>query len=207
VSFFDPSFEIGFALTTTWTVPLALACSHQPNLRVCLHSQAIIVQLLMGDVPERTTFDHDDLKDALKPYLELTNAVRVGDLISFQKVVDAHVPLFQTDKTYTLILRLRHNVIKTGLRKINISYSAISLEDVYKKLGLNNVEEAESVCAKAIFDGVIDATIDFDQQALLSNDTLDIYCTSDPYQNFHKRITFCLDVHNEVRPNRHILQS
>jgi hypothetical protein len=78
------------------------------------------------------------------------------------------------------------------------------LEDVYKKLGLNNVEEAESVCAKAIFDGVIDATIDFDQQALLSNDTLDIYCTSDPYQTFHKRITFCLDVHNEVRTKRHI---
>jgi len=166
--------------------------------RMAAQKLAIIVQLLMGDVPERSTFDQEDLRESLQPYLELTNAVRVGDLTAFQRVVDAHVALFQEDKTYTLILRLRHNVIKTGLRKINISYSTISLEDVYKKLGLENVEEAESVCAKAIFDGVIDATIDLEKQALLSNDVMDIYCTSEPYQTFHKRITFCLDVHNEA---------
>jgi len=38
---------------------------------------------------------------------------------------------------YTLIQRLRHNVIKTGLRKINVAYSRISLADVCKKLHLD----------------------------------------------------------------------
>lgn len=34
---------------------------------------AIIVQLLMGEVPERSTFNQDDLRTALVPYLQLTN--------------------------------------------------------------------------------------------------------------------------------------
>ena len=33
----------------------------------------VIVQLLLGDIPERTLFDQPDLKAALAPYLNLTN--------------------------------------------------------------------------------------------------------------------------------------
>jgi 26S proteasome regulatory subunit N3 len=52
-------------------------------------------------------------------------------------------------------------VIKTGLRKINVAYSRISLADVCTKLHLDaGVEDAEFIVAKAIRDGVIDATID-----------------------------------------------
>ncbi len=62
---------------------------------------------------------------------------------------------------YTLIQRLRHNVIKTGLRKINVAYSRISLADVCTKLHLGtDGEDAEFIVAKAIRDGVIEATID-----------------------------------------------
>lgn len=35
---------------------------------------------------------------------------------------------------YSLIVRLRHNVIKTGLKKINLAYSHISLADVCSKV-------------------------------------------------------------------------
>lgn len=45
-----------------------------------------------------------------------------------------HEATFRADKTYTLIQRLAHNVIKTGLRKINSSYSRISLQDLCEKV-------------------------------------------------------------------------
>ncbi|CAN0304283.1 unnamed protein product, partial [Ectocarpus fasciculatus] len=45
-----------------------------------------------------------------------------------------HESTFRVDKTYTLIQRLAHNVIKTGLRKINSSYSRVSLQDLCEKV-------------------------------------------------------------------------
>ncbi|CAN0443762.1 unnamed protein product, partial [Laminaria digitata] len=47
-----------------------------------------------------------------------------------------HEGIFRADKTYTLIQRLAHNVIKTGLRKINSSYSRVSLQDLCEKVKL-----------------------------------------------------------------------
>lgn len=65
--------------------------------------------------------------------------------------------LFLKDGNYNLINRLRHNVIKFGLWKINLSYSKISLSDVTHKLGLDSIQDTECIVAKAIRDGVIDA--------------------------------------------------
>jgi 26S proteasome regulatory subunit N3 len=45
------------------------------------------------------------------------------------------------------------------LKKINISYSKISIDDIRIKLMLQTTEETEHIVAKAIRDGVIDATI------------------------------------------------
>jgi 26S proteasome regulatory subunit N3 len=42
-----------------------------------------------------------------------------------------------------LVQRLKHTVIKFGLKKINISYSRIHLKDIMSKLGLESVEETE----------------------------------------------------------------
>jgi len=61
-----------------------------------------------------------------------------------------------------LMHRLKHTVIKFGLKKINIAYSKISLRDVMNKLALESVEETEQIVAKAIRDGVIEATINHD---------------------------------------------
>ena len=55
---------------------------------------------------------------------------------------------FQAEDTYTLIIRLRHNVIKTGVRMINVSYSKISLMDISQKLMLDSPEDAEYIVAK-----------------------------------------------------------
>lgn len=158
---------------------------------------SVIVQLLMGDIPERHVFQSGN-QMVMVPYFDLTNAVRVGNIVEFKNVLARHRVLFQHDTTYTLILRLRHNVIKTGLRKINLSYSRISFRDICDKLALDTPENAEFVCAKAIYDGVIDAVLDHTNGWMQSKEIIDVYATVEPQQAFHKRITFCLDVHNEA---------
>lgn len=45
----------------------------------------------------------------------LPAAVRTGNLAKFNQVLDQFGEKFQADGTYTLIIRLRHNVIKTGV--------------------------------------------------------------------------------------------
>jgi len=158
----------------------------------------IIVELLMGEIPPRSTFLNKELRDGLKPYEQITQAVRSGDLTRFSSVEKKFQSQFEADKTWLLIQRLRHNVIKAGLRKINVSYSRISLQDISNKLGLEGVQEAESVAAKAIVDGVIDAIIDHSKQALESKQNQDVYSTVEPQRLLHKRIAFCLQLHNDA---------
>jgi hypothetical protein len=87
----------------------------------------VIVQLLMGEIPERATFMVEKMRGALQPYLVLTKAVRVGDLAAFEAAVAANKAGWERDGVSSLISRLRNNVIKTGLRKLNTSYSRIPL--------------------------------------------------------------------------------
>merc|ERR1712187_811581 len=104
----------------------------------------------------------------------ITQMVRSGDVNAFLKTTQRHEVLFKKDKTLTLINRLRYNVIKTGLRSINLSYSRISLQDICKKLGLEAPGDAAGLVAKAVVDGVIDATIDYDEQSLKSTQKFDL---------------------------------
>lgn len=159
---------------------------------------AVIVQLLMGDIPDRSVFNQLETRSLLKPYLSLTQAVRTGDVLEFNKVVSANSTSFKADKTFTLVQRLGHNVLKTGLRKLSISYSRISLADIATKLHLPSTESAEYICAKAIRDGVIEANIDHEKGWIVSGNELDVYSTEEPQKAFHRRIAFCLDSHNEA---------
>lgn len=65
--------------------------------------------------------------------------------------------------------------------------------------GLSSVEDTECIVAKAIRDGGIDAEIDHEQGWVTSRASPDIYTTAEPQADFHERIAFCLDLHNEVR--------
>ncbi|KAJ9463412.1 26S proteasome non-ATPase regulatory subunit 3 [Diplonema papillatum] len=158
----------------------------------------LIVQLLMGEIPARSEFLAKGLKNALAPYLLLTSAARFGQLNRFTKVVQKNADLFHDDRTYMLIQRIRHNVIKTGLRRISLSYSRISFTDICQKLNLDNPEDTEYIAAKAISDRVIDAQIDHKTGVISSKEVGDIYSTSEPVAAFHKRIAFCLRVHNDA---------
>ncbi|RIB23000.1 proteasome regulatory subunit C-terminal-domain-containing protein [Gigaspora rosea] len=162
-----------------------------------VYKLSIIVQLLMGEIPERSIFRQPVLKKPLVPYLHIVQAVRIGDLSQFQETLAKYGEVFRADKTFTLILRLRHNVIKTGIRMISLSYSRISLRDICLKLHLDSEEDAEYIVAKAIRDGVIDATIDHEKGFMKSKENVDIYSTNEPQFAFHQRVSFCLNLHNE----------
>jgi 26S proteasome regulatory subunit N3 len=74
----------------------------------------VVVQLLLGEVPERHIFRDQHLRLSLQPYLQLTQAVLAGDLGKFSSVLERYSDKFMKEGTLTLINRLRHNVIKTG---------------------------------------------------------------------------------------------
>jgi len=158
----------------------------------------VIVQMLLGEIPDRDIFRQKDLRRSLAPYFKLTQAVRVGNLSKFNAVVKEHEAIFTRDKNYTLILRLRHNVIKTAVRMVNVSYSRLSLSDVATKLGLDSAEDAEYIVAKAVRDGVVDATINHQDKFVTSNEVTDIYSSTEPHDAFHQRISFCLSLHNDL---------
>lgn len=106
--------------------------------------------------------------------------VKQGDMERFNSHVARFQKMFKVDKTLSLVHRLKHTVIKFGLKKINISYSKISLADIASKLSLESVEETEQIVAKAIRDGVIDATINHDLQFIQSLPQTDVYSSNEP---------------------------
>uniref|UniRef100_A0A8C5TNF5 26S proteasome regulatory subunit RPN3 n=1 Tax=Malurus cyaneus samueli TaxID=2593467 RepID=A0A8C5TNF5_9PASS len=172
------------------------ACARPRSALPQVHKLLIVVELLLGEIPDRLQFRQPSLKRSLMPYFLLTQAVRTGNLAKFNQVLDQFGDKFQADGTYTLIIRLRHNVIKTGVRMISLSYSRISLADIAQKLQLDSPEDAEFIVAKAIRDGVIEASINHEKGYVQSKEMIDIYSTREPQLAFHQRISFCLDIHN-----------
>uniref|UniRef100_A0A7S0R0Q0 PCI domain-containing protein n=1 Tax=Pyramimonas obovata TaxID=1411642 RepID=A0A7S0R0Q0_9CHLO len=168
------------------------------GFRIEVFKWNVLVRLLLGEIPDRASFRQTGLTKPLQPYFELTRAVRIGDLALFKTVVDKYNATFQKDKTLNLINRLRRNVIRTGLRRINLAYSRISLDDIASKLGLGQTDDAACLVAKAIRDGGIDATLDHVEKCMMSKEVVDIYSTQEPQAAFHSRISFCLDTYNEA---------
>ncbi|KAK9846518.1 hypothetical protein WJX81_005784 [Elliptochloris bilobata] len=168
------------------------------GFRLAVAKWLALVRLLLGEVPEYGELTAQGLAAPLAPYLALAQAVRSGDLTAFQHVAETHGGTFAADKTGNLVARLRHNVICAGLRRINLAYSRISLQDVAAKLGLASVEDTECIVAKAIRDGGIEATLDHAARTMSSRETADVYATPEPAAAFHARVAFCLDIHNEA---------
>ncbi|CAK7346134.1 unnamed protein product [Dovyalis caffra] len=157
-----------------WRAPTAAR-----DFRIHCKKWVVLVRLLLGEIPERTIFTQSGMQGALTPYFELTNV----------------------NRTNNVIVRLRPSVIRIGLRSISISYSRISLADVANKLKMhstNLVADVESVVAKAIRDGVINAKIDHANGWIVLEETGDIYSTAQPQAAFSSRIAFCLKLHNKA---------
>ncbi|KAL9187377.1 hypothetical protein ACHAXT_001480 [Thalassiosira profunda] len=168
------------------------------GFRIAAQRLMVVVQLLMGEVPDRSVFFAEGMRAELTPYLEIAQAVRRGDLAVFRATVAGHAERLRCDGTHTLISRLAHSVVKAGLRRLKASYSRISLADVATRLGLPSPTSAEFVVAKAVRDGVIDATIDRETQCVQSHELVDVYATAEPSEAFHRRIAYCLTTHNDA---------
>ena len=76
--------------------------------------------------------------------------MRSGELDKFQHIKNKYMNQFKEDRTFTLILRLHHNVIKTAIRRISLAYSRISLKDVAKKLNLGTNDNPDDIAAEYI---------------------------------------------------------
>merc|ERR1711939_602802 len=138
----------------------------------------IVVELLMGDIPERSLFRQTSLEKALHPYFRLVQAVRVGDLQAFLKCASVYEAQFRKDGTYTLILRLRQNVIKTGIRMLSLSYSRISLRDICHRLSISS-------------------SLNHQLGHLETAPPSDAYSTTEPSEAFHSRISALLAMRDE----------
>ncbi|ODV91167.1 hypothetical protein CANCADRAFT_31900 [Tortispora caseinolytica NRRL Y-17796] len=171
--------------------------SHALGFLQAAHKLSIVIELLLGDIPDVSVFRRVEFERVLKPYFEVAQCVRVGDLEMFSKTVQAHKPTLIRDGTYTLILRLRQNVIKTGIRTMSLTYSKISLRDICIGLKLDNEASAEYMVARAIRDGVIEASLNHDEGYMQSKETLDVYITDAAQLAFHDRIQFCGALHDE----------
>lgn len=161
------------------------------GFRVQTQKLAIVVELLLGEIPNRSIFSNASTKNYLGAYYSLVQSVIRGNVADFQKVVNQNSEQFMKDNLYSLINRIHHNVLKTGLRRINASYSQINFEDIIKKLNLDTNTDIEFIIAKAIRDNVLNAKIDHNRKCLILKQSKNIYTTEEPQNAFKKRIEFC----------------
>jgi len=157
---------------------------------------AIVCEMLMGDVPSRTIFSHSNLKSYLFPYYELVHSLVKGDIVGFENVKNKHTAAFKKDGLMILINRLYQNVVRAGLKKINLSYSQISFDDIRQKLNLGESLDVGLIIAKALKDGVISGEINSAERVLVIKEKSDVYSTNDPQINYQKRISYCMNLHD-----------
>lgn len=121
--------------------------------KILAYKHSIVADLLRGDVPPIALFQ-TAFASELSIYKEVILAVRAGDLNRFESLLQTHSTHFIKDGTFPLVDRLRHSVINAGLRRLNLSYSRISLADMAAALSLTE-DALESVLGRAIEEGVL----------------------------------------------------
>lgn len=171
--------------------PNSLGFLQQANKLHC------VIELLMGDIPDLSFFHQAGMQKSLEPYYHLTKAVKLGDLKKFTSAITKYKPQLIKDGNYQLYVRLRSNVIKTGIRMISLTYKKISLKDICLKLRLDSEQTIEYMVSRAIRDGVIEAKVNHEQGYIETSELLNVYDTEEPQQMFDERITFVNQLHDE----------
>lgn len=158
---------------------------------------AIVVQLLCGEIPDHSTFNLHPR--ALKPYLELTQSVRLGELAPFQQILNRHSQIWAQDETQILVERLHESVLRVGLRRLCKSYCRINFADIATKLGLPSESDAKSLVQTAIAAGVISsAQINESLACLESHQSTDLYTTRAPQEALSSRTQVLQNFHREA---------
>lgn len=183
---------------------LRLALHRSPDravgFRAAVLAYSVVVSLLRGEVPARSTFTQQSVtvRTALAPYLLLSGAVRAGRVDRFDRIVAAHAPQFTRDGCLALVSRVRQVVVKAGLLTLCQAYVRIPLADVCARMAFDSPADAEWAVAKAVRDGVVDATIDCDAQCVVAGTAADIYSSAEPAAALRKRIDALNAVHDDA---------
>lgn len=171
--------------------PNSLGFLQQANKLRC------VIELLMGDIPELSFFNQTGMQRSLEPYFHLAKAVKLGDLKKFTAAINKYKSQLIKDGNYQLYVRLRSNVIKTGIRIISLTYKRISLKDICLKLRLDSEQTVEYMVSRAIRDGVIEAKINHGKGYIETSELLNVYDTEEPQEVFDERIKFVNQLHDE----------
>jgi hypothetical protein len=78
-------------------VAISLPCPALP-------SSLLQVRLLLGEVPDRPEFAVPGLATPLRPYFEITQAVRSGDLVKFGEVSEWDQGVRSSDKQHNPVV-------------------------------------------------------------------------------------------------------
>ncbi|OBA28220.1 PCI-domain-containing protein [Hanseniaspora valbyensis NRRL Y-1626] len=157
-----------------------------------------VIDLLMGNIPELSFFKNKSIEgEVIKPYFSLTKSVKLGDLSKFTNIINKYKATFLKDDLYLLSVRLRSNVLKTGIKIICKTYSKIHLRDICLKLKLDSEQTAEYIVAKCINDNIIEATINYETGVVETFKESVIYNTKEPQDIFDQRIQFVTQLKND----------
>ncbi|KAF8324632.1 hypothetical protein F5887DRAFT_1206052 [Amanita rubescens] len=115
-----------------------------PGFYQAVHKFFVVVELPMGDIRERNLFSILCSRKLSAHTFEIP-----FEVVRYRK----HAAQFEADRTYTLIVRLRQNVIKTGIRCLSLSY----LLGIFASS--STFDSEEYIVGKAIRDGVIESRI------------------------------------------------
>ena len=96
-------------------------------------------------------FNQVELRQALHPYLFLTQAVRNGSIQKFNEVVEKYGSAFKADKNHTLVQRLGHNVLKTGKMRRKLYAENCIIEFMYGMYLLKNNHIADGPVRQIVY--------------------------------------------------------
>ena len=193
---------------------LRTATRKAPTSALCFQAQVtkwtVLVQLLVGDIPERVVFRGNSAwRQALEAYYEITRAVVSGDLAIFQRVVQRYESAYREDGTWHIIARLKTSVQRIALKNITRSYRTLSYAACAEKIGCEDVLEVQALIRKAIRDKIIVAACDDELQAIVgaqsgAADAADgsagvlLHHTTEPQEAYSSRIDYILGMYNQA---------
>eukprot|EP00835_Amoeboradix_gromovi_P001882 NODE_96_length_21330_cov_0.419858.p3 type:complete len:515 gc:universal NODE_96_length_21330_cov_0.419858:19023-17479(-) len=107
----------------------------------------IACHLLMGDVPEKSLFKHvNEPSNPLFFYKEICKAVKFGDMQSYSTTLKTNTQVFESDYTFSFMLRLKPAVRKSAIKSIMNVYSCISLKDMAIMITNMSSSRTDGIC-------------------------------------------------------------
>ncbi|KFP57498.1 26S proteasome non-ATPase regulatory subunit 3, partial [Cathartes aura] len=192
----------------TMTNALRKAPQHTAvGFKQTVHKLLIVVELLLGEIPDRLQFRQPSLKRSLMPYFLLTQgttgrSARARCLAAMPRALREREALAGGSSGGFSPLPLEGTRLQTPLGEEEEEDEEEEEEAAAAPKrrrgwqGWDGCPDRVPAGLQAIRDGVIEASINHEKGYVQSKEMIDIYSTREPQLAFHQRISFCLDIHN-----------